>query len=91
MKVLHNQSVLDFILQYQGSIAGALDFCFDSGISLTDDMVAGTDFTLSDKLISDTDILNYYTNNNYKPATATLIDTDFGIGEMAIGSTFIIR
>ncbi|QIL40595.1 hypothetical protein G7074_15770 [Pedobacter sp. HDW13] len=90
-KALHNQSVLDFVLHHTGSIVAALDFSFDAAIAITDDLLVGNSYPVSGNLLADTDILNYYTSNNYTPATATLIDTDYGIGEMRILSTFIVR
>ncbi|WP_025143048.1 hypothetical protein [Pedobacter jeongneungensis] len=90
-EALHNQSVLDFVLNHTGSIAAAIDFSFDVAISITDDLQVGNSYPLSGELLADSDILNYYISNNYKPATATLIDTDYGIGEMRVLSTFIVR
>lgn len=86
----HNQTVLDFLLHRLGSIESVMEFCFLNNISLTEDMVIGNGYEI-DGMIKDTDILNYFAVNGYIPATATTINTDFGIGEMSIGNTFIIR
>lgn len=86
----HNQTVLDFLLHRLGSIESVMEFCFLNDISLTDDMIIGKGYEV-DGLVTDAEILNYFTVNGYIPATATTINTDFGIGEMSIGNTFIIR
>lgn len=87
---LHNQSILDFVLHHTGSTQGVLEFCETNGLSPTEELIPGKIYSL-DGLISDQDILGYYTTNGFIPATSTTIDTDFGIGEMIIESTFIVR
>jgi len=94
IKALHNQSVLDLLLQHTGSLASALAFAKANQMSITDELVIGSSYALPDDVITDKDILNYYINNAYKPATGNavvVINTDYGIGEMAIAQTFIIR
>lgn len=94
MIALHNQSVFDFLLMHTGSIGGAIDFARANSISITDDLVPGRWYEIPEGIITDTDILNYYANNDFTPATGNMvnvIETDFGIGEMAIAQTFIIR
>lgn len=94
MLALHNQSVFDFLLMHTGGITGAIDFAQANNISITDDLVPGRWYDIPKGIATDTDILNYYTKNGYTPATGNMvntIDTDFGIDEMAIAQTFIIR
>ncbi|WP_199118719.1 hypothetical protein [Pedobacter sp. ASV28] len=94
-KALHNQSVFDFALLHTGSIMGVLAFCQSNAISLTDDLIAGQEYLVPEGILSDTDIKIYYANNGYKPATAiqgnTTIITDYGIGDMIIGNSFLVR
>lgn len=95
-KALHNQSVLDVLLQQTGSIAGILAFCQENGISLTDELQAGANYNVPEGITEDTDIKNYYSRNGYVPATSLKsipgdIITDYGIGEMIIGNSFIVR
>lgn len=87
---LHNQSILDFVLHHTGSTEGVLTFCAANQLSLTDELEAGKSYKI-DNLVQDTDILGYYLDNAYVPATATTIDTDYGIGKMIIERTFIVR
>ncbi|WP_343530837.1 hypothetical protein [Pedobacter sp.] len=94
IKALHNQSVLDLLLQHTGSLSSALAFAEANQMSITDELEIGSSYALPDGVITDSDILNYYINNAYKPATGNavvVINTDYGIGEMAIAQTFIIR
>ncbi len=94
MIALHNQSVFDFLLMHTGSIAGAIDFASANNIAVTDDLVAGKWYDLPNDIATDQDILSYYTNNGFTPATGNMVsavETDFGIGEMAVAQTFIIR
>lgn len=94
MLALHNQSVFDFLLMHTGSIAGAVAFAQANNISITDDLVVGRWYDIPEGIATDADILEYYTKNEFTPATGNavvVIETDFGIGEMAIAQTFIIR
>lgn len=94
MVALHNQSVFDFLLMHTGSVAGAVSFAKANDISVTDDLIPGQKYVIPNGIAIDEDILNYYIQNKFVPATGNMvniIETDFGIGEMAIAQTFIIR
>lgn len=93
-RALHNQSVFDFLQQHCGNINNALVFAKANNLSITDDLTPGNYYVIPVDIVKDTDILNYYTNNEFVPATAITgegMSSDFGIGEMSIGNTFIVR
>lgn len=94
MLALHNQSVFDFLLMHTGSIAGAVAFAKANNLAITDDLVPGKNYDIPQGIATDNDILNYYAHNGYTPATGNMVNiiqTEFGIGDMAIAQTFIIR
>jgi len=77
IKILHNQTLLD--------------------ISLTDDLEVGTVLQVPENSdFGQRLIAEYFQNKSLKPATAindldVVIPVDFGIGEMIIEESFIIR
>lgn len=93
-KALHNQSVFDFLQQHCGNITDALVFAKANELSITDNLIPGNYYAIPVDIVNNTDILNYYTNNAFVPATAIIgegMSADFGIGEMSIGNTFLVR
>ncbi|WP_448672436.1 hypothetical protein [Sphingobacterium multivorum] len=90
---LHNQSVLDFVLQHTGSISGAVEFAVTNGISVTDDLVIGQTYFIPDEIDTDTDISDYYDRNDYVPAGGVefIVEPEFVIGRMIIEQSFIVK
>lgn len=96
VKVLHNQSLLDIAIQETGTLESLFDLALANGISITEDNLSNQDLKTESNFI-DADILDYYSSKKILPATElneeqkqTLPD-NFGIGKMALESTFIIR
>ena len=92
VKVLHNQSLLDLGIQAGGNVQVAFDIAMKNNISLTDLLMPNMELNLPDSQYVNKDIQGYYDRNQIKPATKEhiLIYSALGIGEMTIGSTFII-
>lgn len=92
-QVLHNQSVLDCMLQNTGGLTNIIEFALLNDLSVTDDLVAGTFFDFP--LIEDTDIYNYFIAKKIIPATSITGEVvkmeATGIGAMIIDTSFIIR
>ncbi|WP_336834418.1 hypothetical protein [Sphingobacterium siyangense] len=90
---LHNQSVLDFVLQHTGSVSGAVAFAIANEISITDDLVVGQNYLISEEIDTDTDISNYYDRNDYVPAGGVefTVEPEFVIGRMVIEQSFIVK
>ncbi|MGJ1513792.1 hypothetical protein ACR79N_02300 [Sphingobacterium siyangense] len=90
---LHNQSVLDFVLQHTGSISGAVAFAVANGISVTDDLVIGHTYFIPEEIDTDTDITDYYDRNDYVPAGGVefTVEPEFVIGRMVIEQSFIVK
>ncbi|WP_312357275.1 hypothetical protein [Sphingobacterium multivorum] len=90
---LHNQSVLDFVLQHTGSISGAVAFSVVNGISITDDLVIGQTYFIPEEIDTDTDISDYYDRNDYVPAGGVefTVEPEFVIGRMVIEQSFIVK
>jgi hypothetical protein len=95
-KVLHNQSLLDIAIQQTGTLEILFDLALANGISITEENLSNQDLKTESNFI-DADILNYYSSKKLIPATELTeedkqnLPVNFGIGKMAIGSTFIIR
>lgn len=92
--VLHNQSVLDCLLQHTGGLNKLFDFVIANEISITDELKAGDIYGFTN--VDDAEIFNYFNDKKIIPATAITdeaindIET-LGIGAMTIGTTFIVR
>lgn len=98
IKVLHNQTLLDISIYLFGTAVGAMSLAIANDISLTDDLEVGTVLNVPEN--SDFEqrlIAEYFQNKSLKPATKIVgkilesIPVDFGIGEMIIEESFIIR
>ena len=91
-KALHNQSINDFLLTHLGTSVGAVAFAIENSLSITDELVPGSFYRIPDGIQMDAEILKFYTENGYRPATAiderAGIPSRYGIGKMVIGSTF---
>ena len=74
--VLQNQSLFDISVQVYGSIEGVFLLAKANNISITDELIAGTQLTYYDSFIIDKTVATYYKNNNIKPSTAIQNDTE---------------
>ena len=90
--ILHNQSLLDLAVQHTGSVENTFALAVVNGLSLTDDLPAGTEIKLPDSVNKDSDVLNYYTAKRLQPATAVIILSEAerleGIGYWVIQTDF---
>jgi len=97
IKVLHNQTLLDISIYLFGTAVGAMSLAIANDISLTDDLEVGTVLQVPENSdFGQRLIAEYFQNKSLKPATAindldVVIPVDFGIGEMIIEESFIIR
>lgn len=98
--ILHHQSLLDLAIQHTGSVENAFDLALANGLSLTDDLEAGSGLIANSEWLkanSNKDILNYYTAKNIQPATAISqwqtanSEKPQGISYWAIGIDFIVQ
>ncbi|NJB83610.1 hypothetical protein [Wenyingzhuangia aestuarii] len=92
-KVKQGQSFLDKVTQLTGSYENALEMALLNNVSVTDDAVLKTEYKAS--TITKTGVVSFFKSHD-EPATAISVaqqeeSDDFGIGEMEIGSTFIVR
>jgi hypothetical protein len=91
--VYAGQSFLDKVLELTGSIENAFEMALTNGLSITDSLVIGTSIKPSGKVKN---VVVSFFSEKIGPATVlnpsyTLENENFGIGEMEIKSTFIIR
>ena len=98
IKVLHNQTLLDISIYLFGTTIGAMSLAIANDISLTDDLEVGTILNVPENSdFGQRLIAEYFQNKSLKPATKIVgkilesIPVDFGIGEMIIEESFIIR
>ena len=71
--ILHNQSLLDLAVQHTGAVESVFAIAVANGLSLTDDLPAGTEIKLPDSVNKDSDVLNYYSAKRLQPATAVIM------------------
>lgn len=65
-----NQSLYDIALQELGSVLAIMDIALANDISPTQILVPGQRIVIPDSEYKNSDIVNYYTVNGIKPATA---------------------
>ncbi|MGM8362141.1 hypothetical protein ACSV4D_09525 [Flavobacterium sp. ARAG 55.4] len=95
-QVLHNQSLLDVAIQYNGFVTNVFELALKNGLSVTETLIPGQsiEFPLSDLI--DTELVDYFKGKNQMIATGFNgsdnedIIPQLGIGSMQIGSTFIV-
>ena len=90
--ILHNQSLLDLAVQHTGAVESVFAIAVANGLSLTDDLPAGTEIKLPDSVNKDSDVLNYYSAKRLQPATAVILPPEAerleGIGYWVIQTDF---
>lgn len=92
INVLPLQSLLDIAIQHTGAVESVFAIAVANGLSLTDDLPAGTEIKIPDSVNKDSDVLNYYTAKRLQPATAVILPPEEerleGIGYWAISVDF---
>ena len=92
VNVLPLQSLLDITIQHTGAVENTFAVAVANGLSLTDDLPAGTEIKLPDSVNKDSDVLNYYTAKRLQPATAVILPPEAerleGIGYWVIQTDF---
>ena len=92
INVLPLQSLLDIAIQHTGAVENTFAMAVANGLSLTDDLPAGTEIQLPDNVNKDSDVLNYYSAKRLQPATAVIMLPEEerleGIGYWAISVDF---
>ncbi len=93
-KIRQGQNILDKCLELTGDLSGLLDMVIVNGISVTDDLPIG--FDVKPVAVSRAAVVRFFTEND-PPATRLRhwdnsdITDMFGIGDMTIENTFIVR
>ncbi|GIZ10291.1 hypothetical protein [Flavobacterium sp. UMI-01] len=91
------QSWFDIAIRYTGSATNAFAIAFDNGFSVTDDIAPGQTILIKDSIPISNKEVSFFTSKEIIPATGInsidleIISPPLGIGEMRIGSTFIVR
>lgn len=93
-KVFQGQSFLDKVIELTGSIDNAFAMSLENGVSISNNLIVGTDLKFSGKQF--TTITNLFDDFNRCATKITdsdlsIIIPDNGIGAMIIENTFIIR
>ncbi len=68
--VLHNQSLLDISIQHTGNVTNAFEIAKANSLAISDELSSGTELIIPESVVSNSDILNYYTSKAIQPATA---------------------
>lgn len=96
-QVLHNQSLLDAAIQYNGFVTNVFELALKNGISITDGLIPGQSIEVPVSDLIDTELVDYFSSKKQTIATGFNgsdnedILPQLGIGKMVIGSTFIVR
>lgn len=94
--ILNNQSLFDIALRYCGTAEAVWDILMLNGLSITDELIPGQILLIPEKDYGFQEVVNYFIQNYIQPASSLsdldkeLLDDNFGIGTMRIGSTFIV-
>lgn len=76
IRVLHSQSLLDISLQHTGTAESVFELALANGLSLTDEISAGTFLSFEEETPTEKEILNYYTAKKIHPATAFSVEDE---------------
>lgn len=89
-KILSRQSLLDVAMQCLGSADAALTLAERNGLSVSDEVEAGTELDLPD--VADREMATYYAVNGHIPATGIADESVMrgGINYMGIEIDFIV-
>lgn len=96
-QVLHNQSLLDLAVQHNGTVMSVFELAIANGFSITEELVPGQYADVPESALMDTELVGYFKAKKQNMATGfngsqgENIIPQLGIGQMAIGSTFIVR
>lgn len=90
--ILENQSVLDVVTQYLGTLEASFVFCIENNLSLTEDLISNTKVEIPETKEKVALVSDYFAEKKKDLATGyPLIFPDpIGIGEMIIEQTFIV-
>ncbi|MCZ2140824.1 MAG: hypothetical protein LC096_05465 [Bacteroidia bacterium] len=73
-KLLHNQSIIDLCLQHTGSLNGLVDLAIANGVSITEDLVVGSELVVPKNIANNATVLNFYKRKNIVPAIGNTIE-----------------
>jgi hypothetical protein len=89
--VLYGQSLFDIAVQEYGSIEAVFQLADDNDIyDITAELSPGTELIIDKNMIIDTNVVNYYKNNNITAASELRTEELQGVGYWQIGVDFII-
>lgn len=95
--VIANQSLLDLAIQENGNVDAVFDLAVANNISITEILSPGKEIIPVKSDYSNFETANYFKGRSKKIATglnfedSEILEPEFGIGLMEIGSTFIVR
>lgn len=94
-EVKDRQSLLDIALQVCGSIEAVMSIAVRNGVSVTDDLTAGTLLEYEPEDVVDKRVVEIYRREGIEPATSLSREdmealSQEGIGFMAVETDFII-
>ena len=89
---LNKQNLLDVCIQQYGTLNTLFEFADTNNVSITEPLILGANYKVTEQKQEDTQIVDYYSRNKIKPATATTaqVYSALGIGQMGIEFTFKI-
>lgn len=67
-KILHNQSLIDFVLNHCGCLDSLLLIATTNNLSITDELLPGQNLIIPNEAIIDKNIRDYYYTKNIIPA-----------------------
>lgn len=87
--VRHNQSLFDLSVQYTGDASNVFLIALENNMAVSDLLVPGNKITIPSTVSVNTEIYDYFTNKNIKPATGFTADNEEpvleGIGIWILG------
>lgn len=95
-QILHNQTLIDVAIQYNGFITNAFELALKNRLSVTDELIPGQTIEVPVSNLIDTELVSFFKSKKQIIATGFNgsehedILPQLGIGTMAIGTTFIV-
>lgn len=97
MIAIENQSLFDVAVQEDGCFLAVFEWALANGLSVTDELAPGQKLAAPNSEFRNNDVADYFKGRNQMVATgfnigdAHTMIPELGIGQMTIGSTFIVR
>jgi hypothetical protein len=90
--IVENQSVLDVVTQYLGTLEASFAFCIENNISLTDDLTSNEKVEITKTKENVSLVSDYFAEKKKDLATGypLIFPDQLGIGTMTLEQTFIV-